>query len=204
MSIRRRRPGCPLRWPERRPRHAAKNVAKEQCLGGNRKKRRFSGAVIVLFTMTTVFRRPCTQRPPTRFGGSLRYSDGPANWRLGERVRDGFAIYEMAGSRMVGPWAVPGRVEASPFFAGMGGTGIRLPVAFMAAGFAAQNRPAAQADAATPLSPRCSEHGGLMQPASAASIGFSDAGAASLSAESSDGQPEHDKHQCRSNLTRTV
>lgn len=44
-------------------------------------------ALIVLFTMTTGL--PAVQADDRVY----RYSDGPANWRLGERVRDGFAIY---------------------------------------------------------------------------------------------------------------
>ena len=44
-------------------------------------------ALITLFSMTTGL--PAVQADDRRY----RYSDGPANWRLGERVRDGFAIY---------------------------------------------------------------------------------------------------------------
>ena len=99
-------------------------------MGGNRREKKLI-ALIVLFTMTTGL--PAVQADDRVY----RYSDGPANRRLGERVRDGFATTEMATgypalplrSPMAGPWAAPGRVEASPFFAGMGGTGIRLPVA---------------------------------------------------------------------------
>lgn len=71
--------------------------------------------LITLFSMTTGL--PAVQADDRIY----RYSDAPANWRLGERVRDGFAIYRN-GYRVPGSaialadgWALGGARESGGF-----------------------------------------------------------------------------------------